>query len=61
MGFSDLIREVNTQGLLSNDWPPRWEAGEMRGSTSHAYDERVVLKVGSEIPALLNEAKFFAE
>jgi hypothetical protein len=32
----------------------------MRGSTSHAYDERIALKVVAEIPVFLEEAKFFA-
>jgi hypothetical protein len=33
----------------------------MRGSTSHAYDERIALKVVAEIPAFLIEAKFFLQ
>ena len=61
MAFSDLIRTGNAQGLLSKDWGDWKGFREMRGSTSHAYDERIALKVVAEIPAFLSEAKFFLQ
>jgi nucleotidyltransferase substrate binding protein (TIGR01987 family) len=61
MAFSDLIRTGNAQGLLSKDWADWKGFREMRGSTSHAYDERIALKVVAEIPAFLSEAKFFLQ
>jgi len=61
MAFSDLIRTGNAQGLLSKEWADWKGFREMRGSTSHAYDERIALKVVAEIPAFLIEAKFFLQ
>ena len=61
MTFSELIRTGNAQGLLSADWAVWKGFREMRGSTSHAYDERIALKVVAEIPAFLQEAKFFVQ
>jgi nucleotidyltransferase substrate binding protein (TIGR01987 family) len=60
MTFSELIRTGHAQGLLSTDWAVWKGFREMRGSTSHAYDERIALKVVAEIPVFLEEAKFFA-
>lgn len=57
MPFADLIRTGNEQSLLLSDWP-RWKRfREMRGKTSHTYDETVALEVVNEIPAFLEEAR----
>jgi nucleotidyltransferase substrate binding protein (TIGR01987 family) len=58
MGFADLVRSGNEQGLLSGDWPVWKNFREMRGSTSHAYDETIAMKVVSGIPEFLQEANF---
>jgi nucleotidyltransferase substrate binding protein (TIGR01987 family) len=58
MPFADLIRTGNEQGLLRSDWP-RWRLfREMRGKTSHTYDDNVALAVVAEIPAFMEEAQF---
>ena len=58
MPFADLIRTSNEQGLLRSDWP-RWRLfREMRGKTSHTYDENVALAVVADIPAFMEEAQF---
>ena len=58
MPFADLIRTGNEQGLLRSDWP-RWRLfREMRGKTSHTYDENVALAVVADIPAFMEEAQF---
>ena len=59
MSFPDLIRAGAAQGLLACDWQVWKGFREMRGATSHAYDERVALKVVAAIPEFLQEAKFF--
>jgi len=57
MAFADLIRTANEQALLLSDWP-RWKQfREMRGKTSHTFDETVALEVVAEIPAFLVEAR----
>lgn len=57
MPFADLIRTGNEQGLLLSDWP-RWrQFRDMRGKTSHTYDESLALQVVAEIPAFLREAQ----
>ena len=58
MAFADLVRSANEQGLLSRDWPVWKNFREMRGSTSHAYDETIAMRVVSGIPDFLQEAKF---
>lgn len=58
MVFADMIRSGNEQGLLSCDWGVWRNFREMRGSTSHAYDEAVAMKVVAGIPEFLQEAKF---
>ncbi len=56
--FADLIRSGNEQGLLRSDWT-RWKLfRDMRGRTSHTYDESVALAVVAEIPDFIQEAKF---
>lgn len=58
LSFADLIRSGNEQGLLRSDWT-RWKLfREMRGKTSHTYDESVALVVVAEIPDFIEEAQF---
>lgn len=61
MVFADLVRSGNEQGLLSGDWTVWKNFREMRGSTSHAYDESIAMKVVAGIPEFLQEAKFLLE
>lgn len=56
MPFSDLIRTANEQGLLQGDWSSWKSYREMRGKTSHTYDESIALEVVANIPAFLQEA-----
>jgi nucleotidyltransferase substrate binding protein (TIGR01987 family) len=58
MTFQDLIRSGNERGLLLGDWPKWRNYREMRGKTSHTYDEDVALKVVAVIPGFLDEATF---
>lgn len=58
MAFADLVRSANEQGLLSRDWQVWKNFREMRGSTSHAYDETIAMRVVGGIPDFLQEAKF---
>ncbi len=61
MPFQDLIRSGNEQGLLLSDWP-RWRTfRDMRGKTSHTYDEAKALEVVAEIPAFLEEAQYLRD
>lgn len=57
MPFSDLIRTANEQGLLKGDWSAWRTYREMRGKTSHTYDEAIAVQVVKGIPAFLDEAK----
>ena len=58
MAFADLIRSGSEKGLLLQDWTQWKKFREMRGSTSHAYDESIALKVVAGIPEFLKEAEF---
>lgn len=61
MPFADLIRSGNEQGLLLSDWP-RWrQFRDMRGKTSHTYDETLALQVVADIPAFLTEAQYLCK
>jgi nucleotidyltransferase substrate binding protein (TIGR01987 family) len=61
MPFQDLIRSGNEQGLLKGEWT-HWKAyREMRGKTSHTYDEQVAVNVVAGIPAFLSEALFLRD
>lgn len=61
MPFQDLIRNGNQAGLLRSDWPQWRLYREMRGKTSHTYDENIALEVVREIPSFLHEAEFLRE
>lgn len=56
--FPDLMRTGAEQGLLLSGWPAWRRYREMRGKTSHAYDEAVALEVVAGIPDFLEEAQF---
>jgi nucleotidyltransferase substrate binding protein (TIGR01987 family) len=58
MPFSDLIRTANEKDLLLGDWKSWKRFREMRGKTSHTYDEAVALQVVSGIAEFLAEAEF---
>jgi nucleotidyltransferase substrate binding protein (TIGR01987 family) len=58
MPFADLIRSANEKGLLLGDWKAWKGYREMRGKTSHTYDEEVALQVVSGIPEFLAEVEF---
>jgi nucleotidyltransferase substrate binding protein (TIGR01987 family) len=58
MAFADVIRSGNEQGLLLSDWG-QWKVfREMRGRTSHTYNEGVALEVVAGIPRFLAEAEY---
>lgn len=61
MPFGDLIRTGNEQGLLLGNWSDWKGYREMRGKTSHTYDEGVALQVVAGIPAFLAEARYLLE
>ena len=54
--FQYLVRSANEKGLLRSDWPVWRRFRELRGKTSHTYDEAVAKDVAAEIPAFLEEA-----
>ena len=58
MLFPDLIRTANEQGLLRSDWSNWKKYREMRGKTSHTYDESIALDVVTGIPDFINECVF---
>lgn len=55
--FQYLIRSGNEQGLLLGTWPQWRHYRDMRGKTSHTYDEEIALTVVATIPGFLNEAQ----
>jgi nucleotidyltransferase substrate binding protein (TIGR01987 family) len=54
--FQYLIRSANEQGLLRSDWSAWRRFRELRGKTSHTYDEAVARDVAAEIPSFMEEA-----
>lgn len=61
MPFQDLIRSGNEQGLLLGDWPAWRGYRQMRGKTSHTYDEDTALAVVAELDAFLAEVLHFRD
>jgi nucleotidyltransferase substrate binding protein (TIGR01987 family) len=61
MTFQDLIRSGNEQSLLLGEWPDWKRYRDMRGRSSHTYDERVALGVVDGIPEFLEEARFLCD
>ena len=61
MPFQDLIRFASDQGLLLGDWS-QWKGyRDMRGKTSHTYDEPIACEVVQAIPAFLREAHYLSD
>jgi len=58
MSFQDLIRSGSEHGLLAEGWPAWRTYREMRGKTSHTYDETIALEVVADIPRFMAEALF---
>lgn len=58
MTFQAMIRTGSEQGLLKHGWPEWRTYREMRGKTSHTYDEVIAKQVVMVIPAFLEEAQF---
>lgn len=54
--FQYLIRSASEQGLLRSDWPVWRRFRELRGKTSHTYDEAVARDVAAEIRSFMEEA-----
>ncbi len=61
MTFQDLIRTANEQGLLLRDWPHWRRFRDMRGKTSHTYNEDIALEVVEDIPHFIEEAIFLRD
>ena len=57
IAFADLIRTGNEYGLLLGNWPAWKGYRDMRGKTSHTYDEPIAREVAAGIPAFLAEAE----
>lgn len=58
MSFPDLIRTGNEQGLLRSDWSSWKKYREMRGKTSHTYDESIALEVVAGIPDFIKKCVY---
>ncbi|MDI9409254.1 MAG: HI0074 family nucleotidyltransferase substrate-binding subunit [Candidatus Pacebacteria bacterium] len=58
IAFGDLIRSANEVGLLLGNWSDWKNYREMRGKTSHTYDEGVALEVVRDIPKFMKEVQF---
>ena len=61
MTFADLIRSGSEQGLLLAGWPNWRRYREMRGKTSHSYNEAAALEVVAGIGDFLREAIFLRD
>ena len=61
LAFQDLIRTGSEQGLLLGDWPDWRDFREMRGKTSHTYNEEIALEVVEGIPRFLEEAIYLRD
>lgn len=58
MAFQDIIRSGNEYGLLLGNWPTWRNYRDMRGKTSHTYNEDLALEVIAKIPRFLDEARY---
>ena len=61
MPIGNLIRTGNEHGLLLGNWTDWKRYREMRGKTSHTYDEGIALQVVEGIPGFLAEARYLLE
>ncbi|MCK3658237.1 nucleotidyltransferase [Pasteurellaceae bacterium Pebbles2] len=59
--FQDLIRAGNATGLLKGEWADWRNYRDMRGRTSHTYDESIALDVVADIPKFLQEAIYLEQ
>jgi nucleotidyltransferase substrate binding protein (TIGR01987 family) len=59
--FQDLIRTATERGLLHTDWETWKRYRQLRGVTSHAYDEKKANEVYQQIPSFLVEVEFVLE
>ncbi len=59
--FQDLVRLGNEQGLLLGDWLIWRSFREMRGKTSHTYNEDIAREVVGGIPRFLEEAIYLRD
>ncbi len=58
MTFQDQIRSANQQGLLKGSWPEWKTYRQMRGTTSHTYNEELAIAVVEIIPKFIAEVKY---
>ena len=61
MKFQDLIRTANEHGLLLGEWVDWRGFREMRGKTSHTYEEDISLEVVESIPRFIEEAVYLRD
>jgi len=57
MPFPDLIRSANEQHWLKGNWSSWKIFREMRGKSSHTYDENIAVAVVKIIPDFIDEAQ----
>ena len=57
MPFPDLIRSANEQHWLKGNWSSWKIFREMRGKSSHTYDENIAVAVVRIIPDFIAEAQ----
>ena len=61
MTFQDLIRTGSERGLLLHGWKEWRHYRELRGATSHTYDEPKANQVLEKIPEFYTEAQYLLE
>lgn len=61
MTFQDLIRTGSERGLLLHGWKEWRHYRELRGATSHTYDESKANQVLEKIPEFYTEAQYLLE
>lgn len=57
MDFQGIIRKAYERGLIIGEWADWRDYRRNRGSTSHAYDEKVANEVFASIPDFFKEAE----
>ncbi len=61
MGFQDVIRTANQQGLLLGGLSDWLFFRDMRGRTSYAYEDEVALEIAKNTPRFLKEATYLRD
>lgn len=56
LSFQGLIRTASDKKLIKGNWSDWSTYREMRGKTSHTYDESIAIQVVEGIPAFIDEA-----